>query len=75
MIRSTKELFSKFPWMRDYPNMARYVLKYGTDDLIQIPFVAKDIKSAEKIYKKCNESGKTWHEILKIGDIDEGITL
>lgn len=75
MIRSTGELYSKFPWMKDYPNMALYIIRYGMDDLIQIPFVAKDISSAEAIYARCVKEGKTWHEITGIGDIDKGTIL
>ena len=71
MIRGTHELYSRFPWMQNYPNMALYIIRYGMDDLIQIPFMANDIESAEAIYKKCVEEGKTWREILDVKESDD----
>lgn len=66
MIRNTSELYKQFPWMTDYPNMALYVLQFGMDDLIAIPWVAKDIQSAEKIYGECVKAGKDWRTYLHI---------
>jgi len=76
MIRSTSELYEKFPWMKKYPNMAKYILQFGTDDLIPIPWAARDIRSAEKIYKKCIKKGIPWRELLDWNaDKDKDIIL
>ena len=66
MIRSTSELYNKFPWMKDYPNMALYIIQFGMDDLIPIPWVARNTDSAEKMYKACVEAGKDWRALYGI---------
>ena len=76
MIRSTGELYKKFPWMTDYPNMALYIIQFGMDDLIPIPWVARNTESAEKIYKDCVKKGKTWRELLDMPKSNmEGLIL
>ena len=76
MIRSTSELYDKFPWMKRYPNMSMYIIQFGADDLIPIPWAAKDIRSAEKIYKKCVKKGIQWRELLNWdADNDDDIIL
>ena len=68
MIRSTGELYKKFPWMADYPQMALYIIQFGMDDLIPIPWVAKDTSSAEKMYEACVKAGKDWRTMYNIHD-------
>lgn len=75
MIRGTHELYQHYPWMKNYPNMSLYVLKHGMDDLIQIPFVAESIESAEETYKKCNEKGLTWREYLGVTESQNNIII
>lgn len=75
MIRGTRELYSHFPWLKNYPQMSLYILKYGMDDLIQIPFVAENIERAEKTYKICNEKGISWREHLGIKKTDDDIVI
>lgn len=71
MIRSTSELYKRFPWMKNYPNMALYALQFGIDDLIPIPWVARNAESAEKMYAECVKSGEDWRTHYKI-DRKEG---
>lgn len=66
MIRSTSELYKKFPWMVDYPQMALYIIQFGMDDLIPIPWIARNTESAEKMYKECVEKGKDWRTLYNI---------
>lgn len=75
MIKGTHELHSRFPWLKGYPQMSLYILKHGMIDLIQIPFVAENIESAEKTYKKCNEKGITWREYLDIKKTEDDIII
>lgn len=72
MIRGTAELYERFPWMKDYPNMSLYAIKYGVDDLIPIPWVAKDTESAEKMYKTCIEKNKDWRALYNVAK-EEGV--
>lgn len=66
MIRNTSELYKKFPWMIDFPNMALYIIQFGMDDLIPIPWVARNTESAEKIYAECVKAGENWRTHLHI---------
>lgn len=68
-----EEAMKLFPWMAEYPNMLNYVMIFGADDLIPIPWYAKDTGSAEKIYKKCVSESKTWRVLLNIKADDEAI--
>lgn len=72
MIRSTGELYKRFPWMKDYPNMALYIIQFGMDDLIPIPWVARNTDSAEDMYKKCVDAGKPWRELFDVPK-EEGV--
>lgn len=49
--------------MKRYPNMAKYIYINGAEDIITIPWVARDAEAAEKIYKKAVESGISWREV------------
>ena len=55
--------------------MSLYILKYGMNDLIQIPFVAENIERAEKTYKICNEKGISWREYLGIKKTEKNIVI
>ena len=46
--------------------MALYIIQFGMDDLIPIPWVARNTDSAEDMYKKCVDAGKPWRELFDV---------